>query len=71
MALNFENASILTLEKANNYFDSEYVFSTNKSITVTGFFHAPSNTEGVKEIQNDLEAFIASTKGEVLSLIHI
>ena len=61
MSLNFENASILSLEKQNNYFGSEYIFSCEKNISVQGFFYAGSNTEGVKEIQQDLDAFVSST----------
>ena len=69
MSLNFENASILSLEKQNNYFGSEYIFSCEKNISVQGFFYAGSNTEGVKEIQQDLDAFVSSTDEKLHDVI--
>ena len=61
MSLNFENASVLSLEKQNNYFSSEYIFSCEKNLSIQGSFYAGANTEGVKEIQQDLDEFISST----------
>ena len=69
MSLNFENASILSLEKQINYFGSEYSFSCEKSISIEGFFYARSNLEGVKEIQQDLDDFVASTDGQLHDVI--
>lgn len=63
MSLNFENATVLSLDKTNKYFGSEYVFSSEKNLSITGVFRAPDKLSGVKDIQEDLEGFIGSTKG--------
>jgi hypothetical protein len=69
MSLNFENASVLSLDKTINYFGSEYAFSCEKNISVQGFFYAGSNLEGVKEIQQDLDDFVASTDEKLHDVI--
>jgi hypothetical protein len=69
MSLNFENASVLSLEKTINYFDSEYAFSCEKNMSVQGFFYDGSNAEGVKEIQEDLDSFVSSTDGKLHDVI--